>query len=383
MVLKHLRYLSLIALSMLAACGGSRRNFHIIGDITGMPQQTVVLEEANPDGMFTVIIDSEKSTADGHFELSGVAPEPGLYRIRLQQDKMILLSIDKGNIKVTGDWSAISSYAVVGSTSSESLKRFLTSIKEHMRDYNTMVVIMDTLHARGNDSLLAIAQKDFEDRKLKFTQFIEHYADTTNSEPNAVFAARLLNPGSENNYLSAFAQSLSRRFPGTRMTRDFLEFYNRTVLRRQQPVPQAAVEVGTIAPEINLPSLEGKAVSLSSLRGKYVLVDFWASWCGPCRGENPNVVAAYGKFKDKNFTVYGVSLDNNKDAWQKAVTDDSLNWTQVSDLRGWASAAAALYAVHSIPTNFLVDPSGKVIARDLRGEQLENKLAEVLDKQAQ
>jgi peroxiredoxin len=380
MVLKHLRY-TFIALSFLAACSGSKRNFHVIGDISGMPQQTVILEEANPDGVFTVIIDSEKSSADGHFELSGIAPEPGLYRLHFQQDKMILLSIDKGNIKVTGDWSAIGNYAVIGSTGSESLKRFLTNIREHMRDFNTMSVIMDTLHARGNDSILAIAQKDFEDRRIKFTQFVERYADTASFEPNAIFAARMLNPASENNYLSAFAQSLNRRFPGTKMTKDFIEFYNKTVVKHHQAAPAPPIEVGTQAPDISLTAVDGKTVALSSLRGKYVLLDFWASWCGPCRGENPNVVAAYDKFKEKNFTVYGVSLDNNKDAWQKAIQEDNLSWTQVSDLKGWASVAAALYSVHSIPSNFLIDPTGKIIARDLRGDQLETTLQNVLNPQ--
>ncbi len=123
---------------------------------------------------------------------------------------------------------------------------------------------------------------------------------------------------------------------------------------------------------------DGKSVKLSSFRGKYVLVDFWASWCGPCRAENPNVVATYKKFKDKNFTVLGVSLDKNRRDWLEAITQDKLTWTHVSDLKGWANEAARLYGVTGIPQNFLIDPSGKVIGSNLRGEQLEQKLVEVL-----
>jgi len=122
----------------------------------------------------------------------------------------------------------------------------------------------------------------------------------------------------------------------------------------------------------------GKALALSSLKGKYVLVDFWASWCGPCRHENPNVVVAYNKFKDKNFEILGVSLDSNKDAWLKAIATDGLPWLQVSDLKGWDNQVAALYDVRAVPQNFLISPDGKIIAKNLQGAELQQKLAEVV-----
>ena len=138
------------------------------------------------------------------------------------------------------------------------------------------------------------------------------------------------------------------------------------------------VQVGSVAPDFTLPDVDGNPVSLSSFRGKYVLVDFWAAWCPDCRKENPNIVAAWEKYKDKNFAVLGVSLDRNRDQWLAAIEKDGLKWTQVSDLKYWSSDAAVLYCIRWIPMSFLIDPEGKIVAIGLEGEELHNKLEELL-----
>jgi peroxiredoxin len=356
---------------------GGNGKFTISGNIQNAPAGSVVLEELGVNDVITEL-DSEK-ISDGKFDLSGDAAEPGIYRLHFSHNKFIMLSIDKGDVKINGDWNALERSQITGSVPTASLQQFLTGVRNNMRDFNTMSIVLDTLQTKGNDSVLTAAKNDFRNMQEKFTKMIEHYADTTIFLPNAIFAARFLNVRTEKDFLNAFTQGLSRRFPNINKVKEFETFYA-TVLGGAKPkatVPQGMV--GGIAPDLKLPEANGAVIGLSSLRGKYVLLDFWASWCGPCRAENPNVVSAFNKYKDKNFTVYSVSLDNNKDSWQKAVKDDKLDWpTHVSDLVGWGSAAAKTYNIESIPANFLIDPSGKIIARDLRGDMLEQKLAAIL-----
>lgn len=160
------------------------------------------------------------------------------------------------------------------------------------------------------------------------------------------------------------------------------EYPNSSIAKQlKAELPKSASNIGDEVPNITLADVNGKTVSLISLKGKIVLIDFWASWCGPCRVENPNVVAAYNLYKDKGFTVFSVSLDSNKDQWLAAIAKDGLTWpNHVSDLKGWQSDAAKLYSVKGIPATFLIDREGKLIAMNLRGEELQAKLAELLNK---
>ena len=378
------RTLTIIAISLaILSCKNEtvKGKFTVSGEIKNVADQQVFLEQIyfsqkNPEVLDTAQI------KNGKFELSAIAQEEGLYRLRLEKNEAGFFFInDKPHINLKGDVKDTSlNGATFNSPANATLKSLFTDIESRSKIAMAISSKMETLKTdKANDSLVAIETLKLKEQEELFKTFILKFIDTTSDPVVALFArgyTRNIDPA----LLKNIIPNLQKRFPNHQGIASLVSQYNQMIdqQKQQQDVKPGAPQVGSIAPDITMNDVNGKPFSLSQLKGKYVLVDFWASWCGPCRGENPNVVAAYNKYKDKNFTVLGVSLDEEKSKWLAAIKDDHLVWAQVSDLKGWGSVATSLYGFDSIPYNVLIDPQGKIIATLLRGEELEEKLNELL-----
>ena len=348
----------------------------VTGKITNAPQGQQIFLQVYPlaspgQQPQQQIIDTTMIQPDGSFTLQGTLDQEHIVIIGTDNAHVTHLVMDGGDYTFNTDYNNFSNYTITNSPESYQLKEFVETISTN---FNAINQINQQIAAatRANESKEKLTQMH-EEMNAKYEEnfnYIKNFIKNADNDVVALLAADVMDLAAEYTFLKDYSRKALAKNPNSKYAKHL-----------SAKVQDYGNSLGQPAPEIKLPSPDGDSIALSSLKGKLVLLDFWAAWCGPCRRENPNVVRIYDKYKDKGFTVYSVSLDKDKAKWMQAIEQDNLKWdNHVSELLFWQGKAHQQYGVNSIPATFLINEKGEIIGKNLRGYALEKRIAEILDK---
>jgi thiol-disulfide isomerase/thioredoxin len=364
----YIFYFAAIFFFSCSASSSKEGNTKVSGTILEADGSKLNLDELK--SIKSIAVDSVILTAEGNFSFNVQVEQQSFYRLRLSENKFIVLILSPNeNVEVSSNASTLEySYKVQGSVESERLQKL------NKKEYGFYVT---------NDSLKRELTKHQQTRNVneyinamnvqaglaeKRTNYIKSFIDENPASLTSLAAVERLDRENDFDYFLKVAEALKKSNSDS-------EYY---INFNQRIKEWGKLAIGAEAPNITLNNPEGKPLSLADLRGKVVLIDFWASWCRPCRAENPNVVRVYNKYNSKGFEVFSVSLDKNFEGWVNAIQTDGLVWkNHVSDLQYWQSAVVPLYDIKGIPLTLLLDQEGKIIVKNLRGQALDEKLAQI------
>jgi peroxiredoxin len=353
---------SVIFLFLLPGFAFAQKSLKITGNVKGLKEASVVfMTDINhpSDTLGKAVVKK------GAFVLNSTLKEPTLATLSLAPGKNIITFFDNSKMKINGDIAAVDKLKITGSSVNDDFNEFQ---KVFNPLFDRLVKTNQQMQFRGQTDSLVNAS-------LKINDTIQQQIDVfIDKHKSSAVSAFLLTATYQLKDDVMLADARVNKLDSSALNNLYGDYLVQTIAENK---PTA---VGAMAMDFTQADTLGNPVSLSSFRGKYVLVDFWASWCGPCRMENPNVVANFNRFKEKNFTILGVSLDRpgQKEKWLEAIHADNLTWTHVSDLQFWNNAVAQQYGIQQIPQNLLIGPDGKIVAKNLRGPILQQKLCEVL-----
>lgn len=359
------------ALFSLAFALPEKNEFKVSGKIDGITTGKIYLESSESGAPY---LDSTE-IKNGTFSFKGNISRAMFYVLRLQHDRGRLgFFLQPGNIVINGHKDSLFKATVKGSPLTAQYREWGAAWSAITQQAGVLYRRLDSASQGGKTEAPAEIRRQvdagFEDLSAQtdraVTSFIQKYPESPVG-PFIIIDRYINYPNPE-----MVDKTVALLGKGAKSS-----YYGKKIEEHLRIAKKTGIGA---TPSFSLPDTSGNLFELASYRGKYVLVDFWASWCGPCRKENPNVVKAYTKYHDKGFEIVGVSLDNKKEPWLKAIHADGLTWQHVSDLKGWQSAPVVDYGIKSVPTSFLLDKEGKVIAKDLRGEALEKKLEEIFEK---
>jgi len=360
----------MLALSMSLFSCKDNAAFTISGTIKNRAKlKTVYLLGADSTAQFKTI-DSAAINADGGYQFRHASPYVNLYKLKADTTLFNLVAQNGDAIELNTDLAdSQHQYRITGSETSEKIKAFDDFSKTFTDKNNKVIAEFNSRSQEAGkqpDSLLKIYMPLFQKNLAVYSDAVLKFIEDNKYSLAAFYASTALDAVKYESKLIAYADDIrgNGNLNKNPVIRNFI-----AAMDKLKPL-----SAGHKAPDFTISSIDGKTVKLSDYKGKYVMVDFWASWCVPCRQENPNVLKQYNTFHSKGFNVLGVSLDKDKSAWQKAVNDDKLAWTQTSDLQSFQGTAEQLYHIEAIPSNFIIDPQGNIAAKNIRGAELETFL---------
>jgi len=367
--MKRLSYLLLICLAF-AACK-DKSKFTIDGKIQNAATKSKVylfsLVKNN-----AVAIDSTVLSEKGEFKFAHETAGVDFFKVTADQNEYMIIAKNGDEIKLEADLSNKNmEYKLSGAEEADKLQelnvnknRYTAKMAEIQRQFEEQV----EAEPQNREAIANQMRPALMKETQGLVEFILKFANDNPQSLTSFYAINSLNPSDYEKEFIAYSDKIKSTFNNNTAVTEFL-----TRIAKLK-----SVQVGQVAPAFSIKSIDGKTVSLADFKGKYVLLDFWASWCMPCRQENPNVVKAYNQYKDNNFTIFSVSLDKDPVAWKQAVAADKLTWTHAGELADFEGPTVRLYQVEAIPSSFLIDPTGKIVAKNLRGEQLDDFLKNTL-----